>query len=81
MNAWPALLKRPTLAKYLEVSLPSLEKELAAGRLPRPIMFGGTLHWRKTDVDEAISVRALDPAADARKQFEENLDKLRSRAA
>ena len=51
---WPALLKRATLAKYLEVSLPSLEKELAGGRLPRPIMFGGTLHWRKSEVDKAI---------------------------
>ena len=54
MTPWPALLKRPTLAKYLEVSVPSLEKELAAGRLPRPIMFGGTLHWRKSEVDKMI---------------------------
>ena len=80
MTAWPALLKRQTLARYLDISTTTLDKEVAAGRLPEPVMFGGNKHWRKSDVDRMIdgTARTID---EARRQFEENLERVRNKAA
>ncbi len=59
---WPALMKRKTVAEYCDLSEPAFEREVIAGRMPAPIMFGGREHWRKDAVDAAI-VRLSGEAA------------------
>jgi len=54
VNAWPALMKRQTAAKYCDMSVPSFEKEVLSGRFPCGIVVGGLEHWRKAALDAAI---------------------------
>lgn len=52
---WPAMMKRATAAEYCDMSVPSFEREIVAGRLPAGVMFGGSEHWRKDALDAAIT--------------------------
>lgn len=52
---WPALMKRETAAKYCDVSVNSFLREVAAGRLPAGVMFGGLLHWHRSAIDKALA--------------------------
>lgn len=52
---WPAMMKRQTVLKYLEVSEASLEREIATGRIPTAVMFGGRQHWHKDAIDKALA--------------------------
>lgn len=52
---WPAMMRRKTVAEYCDLSEPAFEREVTAGRMPAPIMFGGREHWRKDAVDAAIA--------------------------
>lgn len=57
MNAlphWPAAMKRPTAARYCELTEASFEREIANGALPEPFMLGGKEHWRRADLDAAL---------------------------
>ncbi len=49
------LLSAETLAKRLEISLRSLWRLRAGGRLPPPIRLGGTVRWRSTDIDAWVA--------------------------
>lgn len=53
--AWPAMMKRRTAAEYLDMSIPSFEKEIAAGRLPEGVLLGGCLHWHRSTLDKALA--------------------------
>jgi len=55
MNRWPQLMKRKTVAEYLDCTEAALVKEVAAGRIPPPVMFAGREHWRKDAIDAAIA--------------------------
>lgn len=55
MPDWPAMMKRNTLAAYLDMSEAAVEREVASGRLPIPVKFGGRDHWNRTAVDEALA--------------------------
>lgn len=60
MSRWPGMMKRGTAAEYLDMSIPSFEKEVAAGRLPPGVKLGGTLHWRRETLDKALARIAGD---------------------
>ena len=60
---WPRMMKKATLARYLDISPSEVEKEVTAGRLPLPIRIGSTDHWSRAAVDsmvERITGEALD---------------------
>lgn len=52
---WPALMRRKTAATYLDMSEAAFEREVLAGRLPQPEIWGGRDHWRKDAIDAAIN--------------------------
>ena len=54
-NRWGALMKRRTLAEYLDISEQAVERQVNAGTLPAPILFAGRAHWRKDAVDAALA--------------------------
>ena len=54
-HGWPRMMRRKTAASYLDMSEAAFEKEIAQGRLPDGVMFGGRVHWRKDAIDAAIA--------------------------
>lgn len=76
---WPAMLSKRTALAYLDLSETAFEKEIAAGRLPDGVMFGGKPHWYKAALDKALAVIAGESHTDShRTRFEE---RRRSHAA
>ena len=60
---WPRLMRKATLACYLDISPSEVEKEVIAGHLPMPVRFGSSDHWSRTAVDsmvEQITGEGLD---------------------
>lgn len=53
---WPAMMTRKTAMEYLDLGEAAFEREIAAGRIPDGIMFGGRPHWRKDAIDKALAV-------------------------
>lgn len=75
--AWPGMMKRKTAAAYCDMSIPSFEKEIAAGRLPSGVVFGGCLHWHKEALDKALARIAgeLDDEDDIDRELREHYGK------
>lgn len=48
---WPRMMKRATACAYLDLSAAELEREINAGRIPHPVMFGNVLHWSRAEID------------------------------
>lgn len=61
---WPQMMQRKTAAEYCDMSIPSFEREIIAGRLPAGVMFGGREHWYKDALDRAIAAIAGDAVDD-----------------
>lgn len=53
-DRWPRMLKRQTAAQYCDLSVPSFEREIIAGRLPAGVMLGGREHWCRNALDKAL---------------------------
>lgn len=72
---WPRLLQRSKAAAYCDMSIPSFEREIAAGRFPSSIMVGGREHWCIKALDAAIDrlVNGGD-VADYRQRLRDRLD-------
>lgn len=69
---WPAMMKRKTAADYCDMSVPSFEREIIAGRLPSGVMFGGLEHWHKEALDRALAVIAGEAVVpDYRKKLQD----------
>ncbi|SER94072.1 hypothetical protein [Sphingobium sp. YR768] len=51
---WPRMMKRTTACAYLDLSAAELEREIAGGRLPHPIMLGNGLHWSRVELDDYV---------------------------
>ncbi|MFD1104187.1 helix-turn-helix transcriptional regulator [Sphingobium olei] len=51
---WPRMMKRGTACAYLDLSAAELEREIAAGRLPHPVMLGNAEHWSRSELDEYV---------------------------
>tara|TARA_R110000824_G_scaffold138933_3_gene303864 strand:+ start:711 stop:923 length:213 start_codon:yes stop_codon:yes gene_type:complete len=45
---------RRTAAAYCDVSEAAFEREVAVGRLPQPVIFGGKEHWDRRAIEAAI---------------------------
>lgn len=48
---WPRMMKRATACAYLDISATELEREIAAGRLPHPVLLGKYEHWSQAEID------------------------------
>ena len=46
----PGLLRREDLARYLRISIASVDRLNAAGSIPRPIKLGGSLAWGREEL-------------------------------
>ena len=64
---WPRLMKKATLAAYLDMTGTDIEREVIAGRLPQPVDIGGTLHWSRVAVDASIENLTGEAVDDWRK--------------
>ncbi len=61
---WPRMMKRATACAYLDLSAAELEREIACGRLPHPVMLGNGLHWSQADIDAHLERLTGEAAAD-----------------
>ncbi|WP_324695422.1 hypothetical protein [Novosphingobium sp. RL4] len=68
---WPAMMGRKTAMEYLDVGETAFEREIAAGRIPEGIMFGGKPHWRRDALDKALAVISGEMVTDHIARFEE----------
>lgn len=51
---WPRMLRRATAAAYCDLTAAEFEREIADGRVPLPVIFGGSEHWSRVLLDEAL---------------------------
>lgn len=63
----PRMMARPRAAHYCDLSETLFEREVAAGRLPVPVMLGGKEHWSRVALDEYLARLAGESAGDWRK--------------
>lgn len=69
MTRWPAMMKRKTAAEYADLSEAAFVREVAAGRLPPAIIFGGREHWRKEAIDKALDLLSGENIDQAEEEF------------
>ena len=55
MTRWPEMMTRQTAAQYCDMSVPSFEREIVAGRLPAGVTFGNREHWYKPALDDCLA--------------------------
>ena len=67
---WPQLMKRRTLAEYLDISEAAVERQVIAGTLPTPVTFAGRAHWRKDQVDAALAGLSGDDVPEYRRKLQ-----------
>ena len=70
-HGWPAMLTKRTAMAYLDLSDTAFEREIAAGRLPPGVLFGGRPHWYRAALDNALAVIAGGDRQDHIARFEE----------
>lgn len=51
---WPRMMRIGTAAAYLDLTKRAFEAEVFDGRLPVPVMLGGSEHWSRVLIDQAI---------------------------
>lgn len=61
---WPRMMKRTTVCEYLEISAAALEREIAAGRLPQPIVLGNGEHWSAAEIEAYLGRMTGEAAVD-----------------
>lgn len=66
---WPGMMKRATAAEYCDMSEAAFEREVAAGRIPPAISFGGRPHWHKEALDKALTFLTGEGVTDWEKEF------------
>lgn len=49
-------MRKATASAYLDMSPSAFANEVARGRLPKPVSFGGSDHWYKPAIDDAIDL-------------------------
>ncbi|WP_370308281.1 helix-turn-helix transcriptional regulator [Sphingobium abikonense] len=57
------MMKRATACQYVELSAAELEREIAAGRLPHPVMLGNVVHWSRAEIDAYLERLTENEAA------------------
>ena len=77
-DRWPAMLTKQTAMAYLDLSEAAFAREIASGRLPDGIQFGGKPHWYKDALDKALAVIAGErPEDEAITRFRERIARKR----
>lgn len=66
---WPHMMKRSTAAAYCDLSESAFVGEVAAGRLPSPVMLGGREHWLRPAMERALAAIAGHAATEYEKEF------------
>ncbi len=67
----PRMMKRRTAAQYCDMSEAAFEREVAAGRLPMPVMLGSREHWCRLALDMALDrIVGREEMPDHLKEFE-----------
>lgn len=62
MPDWPRIMRREKAAQYLDISPGVLDREVAAGKLPKPIpITAGIKGWVRDDLDAWIEDRRTAP--------------------
>lgn len=68
MTNWPQLMRKSTVARYLDTSPQTVDRWVAAGALPRPYVVAGAKRWDLDELRAAIcgalagrATRAADP--------------------
>jgi hypothetical protein len=51
---WPRMMRRTTAALYLDMTTAEFEREMTAGKVPMPVIFGGSERWSRVLLDECI---------------------------
>ena len=62
---WPALMRMPTAAKYLDMPELVFTREVAAERLPSPIVVAGRRMWLRYQIDERLEMLGSNMDASA----------------
>ena len=52
VSEWPAMMLRKSAARYCDLTEEAFEREVVAGRLPMPVIFGERPHWHKATLDK-----------------------------
>lgn len=63
------MMKRATAAAYCDLSESAFIGEVAAGRLPAPVDFGGRDHWFRPALDKALAAIAGLTVAEYERDF------------
>lgn len=74
MTDWPQMMRKQTAMAYLDLSEPEFVREIAAGRIPDGVLFGGKPRWYRAALDKALAVIAGDVVDDHKRRFEERLN-------
>lgn len=64
----PRMMTRGRAAHYCDLSEAAFEREVAAGRLPAPVVLGKLDHWSRVALDESLAVLSGEAAGDWRKE-------------
>lgn len=54
--AWPRMMKLETASRYCDLSASAFLGEVAAGRLPAPVLLGKRDHWDRVALDRALAI-------------------------
>ncbi len=54
MSEWPAMMLRKNAARYCDLTEEAFEREVVAGRLPMPVIFGERPHWHRATLDKHL---------------------------
>ena len=57
MPDWPARMGEEMAARYLGVSIPTLQSRVKEGRYPAPVREGGRTFWAKAQLDSFVAVQ------------------------
>jgi predicted site-specific integrase-resolvase len=63
MPDWPGLMNASVAARYLGISIPTLQEGCKVGRWPAPVRDGNRVFWAKRQLDDFIAVKfgLIDP--------------------
>jgi len=68
-DRWPSMMTKRTALAYLDLGETAFEREIAEGRLPDGVLFGGRLHWYRDALDKALAVIAGETGIDHEREF------------
>lgn len=68
-SRWPQMMRKATAVEYCDLSEAAFLREVACGRLPPGVTFGGREHWHKEALDKALDLLTGAHVDDWEKDF------------